>query len=153
VTLCETDLRDGRMVEKVVQDTHPDFVIHLAALHFIPYCNAHPLETLQVNVVGTQNLLEALRPCPPASLVIASSAAVYPIRDHANTEESQIGPTDIYGLTKWTNEQQLQLFARQVTTRCAAARLFNVFGPHETNPHVIPEIVDQMLLGREEIAL
>jgi UDP-glucose 4-epimerase len=153
VTLRNVDLRDGGAVEQVVSDCQPQVVVHLAALHFIPYCNAHPTETLEVNVVGTQNLLEACRRHEPARLVVASSAAVYPINDRANAEEDQAGPTDIYGLSKWINEKQLELHSRQVGTKCAAARLFNVFGPNETNPHVIPEIVDQMNRGQKEIAL
>jgi UDP-glucose 4-epimerase len=126
---------------------------HLAALHFIPYCNSHPEETMAVNVVGTQHVLEACRNHPPARLVVASSAAVYPIRDRANSEDDSPGPTDIYGLSKWVNERQVELYAQQTRTRCAAARLFNVFGPKETNPHVIPEIVAQVAAGQEEIAL
>jgi UDP-glucose 4-epimerase len=125
----------------------------LAAIHFIPYCNAHPDEALQVNVVGTQNFLDACRRCPPARLVIISTAAVYPIRDGANAEADPVGPTDVYGLTKWVNERQLELYAHDTATRCAAARLFNVIGPRETNPHVVPEIVDQIRKGRNDLAL
>jgi UDP-glucose 4-epimerase len=149
----QVDLTNGEAIEEVLQETHPEVVFHLAALHFIPYCNAHPAETLQVNVVGTQNLLEACRRYPPARLVAASTAAVYPICDGPNSEDDPAGPTDVYGLSKWINEQQLVLFAQQTSTRCAAARLFNVFGPNETNPHVIPEILDQVVKGVDEIAL
>jgi UDP-glucose 4-epimerase len=154
VALREIDLRDGQAVLNLLEDERPGLVFHLAALHFVPYCNAHPAETLQVNVVGTQNLLEACRQSPPERLVIASTAAVYPIRDSPNVEADSTGPTDIYGLSKWINEKQLELYSQQqATTRCAAARLFNVFGPGETNPHVIPEIVDQMARGATEIAI
>ncbi|MBI3408459.1 MAG: NAD(P)-dependent oxidoreductase [Planctomycetes bacterium] len=153
VTLYETDLTDEEAVLGIMRDLRPVTVVHLAALHFIPYCNAHPTETLDVNVVGTQNLLEACGRHAPERLVIASSAAVYPIRDGANFEDEAVGPTDIYGLSKWINEKQLELFSQQADTRCAAARLFNVFGPGETNPHVIPEIVNQIVHGAEEIAI
>jgi len=146
-------LRNEAEVTQVVRNAKPQIVFHLAALHYIPYCNAHPAEALQVNVVGTQNLLEALRTFQPQKLVIASSAAVYPIRDVANEEESPAGPTDIYGLSKWVNESQLLLFSQQVSTHCAAARLFNVIGPRETNPHVVPEIVRQILANADEIKL
>jgi UDP-glucose 4-epimerase len=153
VVLREEDLTDAAAVRAVVHETRPSVVFHLAALHFIPYCNAHPAETLQVNVLGTQHLFDACRLCEPSQLVMASTAAVYPIRDGANTEDDPVGPTDIYGLSKWSNEHQLELFARQTGTRCAAARLFNVIGPHETNPHVLPEILDQIVKGHDEIAL
>jgi len=153
LTVHSVDLRDGAALAKVMATVQPDCVIHLAALHFIPYCNAHPAEALHVNTVGTQHVLDACNTHPPERLVIASTAAVYPIRDEANREDDPTGPTDIYGLSKLANEKQLELFAQAGRTRCAAARLFNVYGPHETNPHVIPEIVRQMVAGETEIAL
>ena len=91
---------------------------------------------------------------PPRSLVAASSAAVYPIYDAANIEEHPIpGPTDVYGLSKWVNEEQLRQYAAQTNTRCAVARFFNIYGPRETNPHVLPEIIDQMLAGQMQLSL
>lgn len=153
VALHEVDLTDAGAVEAVVAEARPELVFHLAALHYIPYCNAHPAETMQVNVVGTQNLLEALRLHEPKALVAASTVAVYPIRDEPNAEDDPAGPVDVYGLSKWVNERQVELFARQVQTRCAVARLSNVYGPRETNPHVIPEILDQLAAGRDAVEL
>lgn len=149
----ECDIRNAAEVNRVVADARPEIVFHLAAIHYIPYCNAHPAETLEVNVVGTQNLLDACRKFAPQKMVIASTAAVYPIRDEANQEDSTLGPTDIYGLSKLTNEGQLLLYSQQVSTHCGAARLFNVIGPRETNPHVLPEIVRQVLDGESIIEL
>lgn len=153
LVIHKADLRDTAAVSRIMAEEHPQIVIHLAALHFIPYCNAHPGETLEVNVVGTQNLLEACRAYPPAKIVIASSMAVYPIKEGFNREDDPPGPTDIYGLSKWINEQQLELFAGQTNIRCAAARLSNIYGPNETNPHVVPEIFDQVARGQIELAL
>jgi UDP-glucose 4-epimerase len=154
VVLRVADLTDAAAIGDAVGECEPDWVFHLAALHFIPYCNAHPTETMAVNVVGTQNVLEALRVRPPARLVIVSTAAVYAPQDGANGEDSDVGPTDIYGLSKLINEQQLRLFSSQCPqTRSAAARLFNVFGPRETNPHVVPEIVRQALAGASGLDL
>jgi UDP-glucose 4-epimerase len=154
IEVVEADIRDSGELNRAVGLAKPDWVFHLAALHFIPYCNSHPEETMDVNVVGTQSLLEACRRTRPDVCVVASSAAVYPIREVANCEEDPTGPTDIYGLTKCVNESQLQLFSRQVpSVRCASARFANVYGPHETNPHVIPEIVEQMVEGRSNLLL
>jgi len=155
VTLAETDLSDVDAVNRVIEHCKPDVVFHLAALHFIPYCNAHPARTMEVNVVGTQALLDACRRNPPSRVVIASSVAVYPVRDGANAEESVVAPVDVYGLSKWVNERQLELFSAEVSseTRCAVARLSNVYGPRETNPHVIPEILEQLMARRTTIGL
>lgn len=154
LTFHRIDLRDAEAVSKLVRQVRPDVVIHLAALHFIPYCNQHAGETMDVNVTGTQNLLEACRQTPPRSLVAASSAAVYPIYNSANTEEyPSPQPTDIYGLSKWVNEEQMRQYAAQTKTCCAATRFFNIYGPRETNPHVLPEIIDQMLAGQTRVSL
>jgi UDP-glucose 4-epimerase len=149
----QVDLRDQKKVLDVVRENKPELVFHLAAIHFIPHCNAYPIETLQVNVVGTQILLEALRQQTPQRVVIASSAAIYPIMEGPNHEDDSAGPVDIYGLTKLMNEAQLEVFSRVTETLCAAARLFNVFGSNETNPHVIPEIFNQIGKNVDTISL
>jgi UDP-glucose 4-epimerase len=154
VVFHETDLREGEAVARVFAEHRPEVVIHLAALHFIPYCNEHPAETMHVNVVGTQHVLDACAKHQPRALVAASSAAVYPIHDEPCSEERLApGPTDIYGLSKWVNEQQLELFAGQYEVHCAAARFFNAIGPRETNPHLLPAILDQVKAGSTELNL
>ena len=152
ISLQKVDLRSNEDILEVVKDVKPDIVFHLAALHFIPYCNAHPSDTLQVNIIGTQNLLEALHQYPPSRLIIASSMAVYPVNEKANSEDDPYEPTDIYGLSKIVNEMQLKMFSSKVTTQCAAVRLSNVYGPNETNPHVVPEILSQIKQGSDIIA-
>lgn len=154
IELVKVDITDRAAVKAAITSLQPTIVIHLAAIHFIPLCNQHPDRCLNVNVIGTQNVLDALESVPCQSLVAASSAAVYPIWDEACTEERPApGPTDVYGLSKWINEQQMIQFAARTKTRCAAARLFNVIGPRETNPHVLPEIVDQILAGVTSLKL
>jgi len=79
VRLLEVDIRDSEAVRGIVKDTRPQGICHLAAIHFIPYCNEHPLEALDINVQGTLSVLEACKATPPEMVVIASTAAVYGI--------------------------------------------------------------------------
>jgi len=154
IEFVRADLLDRAALRETVTVHQPSWVFHLAALHYIPYCNANPTETIQVNIVGTQNLLEALQSHPPTRLVIASTAAVYPPNDLPNREDDRLEPIDIYGFSKLANEHQVRLFAgQQKSCKCIAARLFNVFGPRETNPHVVPEIVRQVFEGQDELDL
>jgi len=153
VSLIKVDLRDRPQIADVIERYKPEVIFHLAAVHYIPYCDAHPAETLEVNVVGTQNLLDACRKSEPSVLVAASTVAVYPVRDDPNSEDSPTGPVDIYGISKWTNEKQIELYSQRSGTRCGVARVSNVYGPRETNPHVIPEIIRQMLDGNDKIRL
>jgi UDP-glucose 4-epimerase len=123
-------------------------VYHLAALHYIPYCAAHPAETLSVNVVGTQTVLDALKSTPPRHFVFVSTGDVYAPRESPHSEDDQLRPFSIYGISKLFGEQLITAAAREFEhTFFKVARLFNVFGSGETNPHVIPEIIAQIAHG------
>ncbi|MFA1610806.1 NAD-dependent epimerase/dehydratase family protein [Halobellus rubicundus] len=147
------DIRSAEFRE-LVRTVEPDAIVHLAAIHYIPYCNEHPEEAFAVNVMGTRNLLAAARELPDLeTMVFASSAAVYPPREGPNSETSETGPTDIYGQTKLIGEDLMELFAEQTATPTVAARLFNVYGPNETNEHLIPAVLKQVRDGKREIEL
>ena len=62
-------------------------------------------------------------------------------------------PYDVYGESKLTNEFQARRFQRETQIDTVAIRLSNVYGPRETNPHVIPEIMTQLIAGKRKIAL
>jgi UDP-glucose 4-epimerase len=150
--VVEGDLRDREGLAAALRQAAPDAVMHLAAIHYIPYCNQHPDEAMDVNVGGTFNLLEAAKDVGVSRIVMASSAAVYPIQDHACREDEPTGPTDIYGATKVALEALGQSFAAETGVPVTSARFFNVYGPGETNPHVIPDILAQ-LDGDEPVRL
>lgn len=142
--LVKGDVRDAPSLAQALGRTRPNAILHLAAIHYIPYCNAHPAEAMEVNVTGTFNLLEAAKDVGVARVVMASSAAVYPIQDEACREDGLTGPTDIYGATKVALEALGQSFAAETGVPVTSARFFNVYGPGETNPHVIPDILAQL---------
>ena len=139
------DIASAGIVAATVAQERPQVIYHLAANHFIPQCVAEPAETLQVNVVGTQRVLDAVVHVPEVRLVFASTADVYTPSDRPHTEADPIGSPNVYGLSKWVGEQLIaQAAPRFPTARFLTVRLFNVFGPGETNPHIIPEMVRQV---------
>lgn len=144
VDLAALDVRDTDAVARLVAQRRPQTVFHLAAIHFVPACNADPPAALSVNVVGTQSLLTALeREHLPESLVLASTGAVYEPSERAHREDSALGPDDVYGHSKLWAEQAVRLWERRTGVAAGIARLFNVVGPGETNPHLVPEILAQ----------
>ena len=75
-------------LDRIFASFRPETVFHLAAVHFIPDCDADPLRCLQVNVEGTRAVLEATATLAHrVSLVLASSAAVYAPADGPYEEE------------------------------------------------------------------
>lgn len=147
-----TDLRDGPSVLALIDRFRPEAIIHLAAIHFIPECERLPEDAVTINVQGTVNLLAA---CPDGCrMVYASTAAVYAPSDVAHTESrSAIGPMDVYGFTKLHGEDFVRYFSAQKGIQSVIVRLFNVIGPGETNPHVLPEIIRQLKAGARRLAL
>lgn len=152
-TLHELDIRSDEL-STVVSAVDPDIVVHLAALHYIPYCNEHPEEAFEVNVLGTRQVLDAAATLDGLDrFVYASTAAVYPPRDEPHAESDAMGPMDIYGWTKLVGEHLVKLFHEETAIPAVSARLFNVYGPNETNDHLIPAILDQLRDGAREIEL
>ncbi len=143
-TLVAGDIRDGSTLRRLLRETSPRAVCHLAAIHFIPYCIAHPDEALDINVNGTRELLDACREVRPERLLFTSTAAVYPPEDGPFTEEHAPGPIDIYGETKLAGEALVRRFASETAVPTVIARLFNAFGPRDTNPHLIPDVLAQL---------
>lgn len=150
----EEDIRDRARMNELIQQIQPDWVMHLAAIHFIPYCNQHPFESSNINVQGTINVLDACRDVASVKKVFfASTAAVYPIYDEAVTEQHALNPLDVYGLSKLVGERLCREFHLEAGIDTVICRFFNAFGPNETNPHLIPEIQEQINAGKRTINL
>lgn len=153
LVIVQGDLQDTGFLQKVIAKNKPGTIFHLAALHFIPYCNSHPLETIRVNVEGTESVLEACTDSNVEKVVYASTAAIYGIQEGVNREDHPAKPMDIYGNTKYFGEHLVRVFHEKTNKTCVVARFFNIYGPNETNPHVIPAIFDQLKNSNGSIKL
>jgi UDP-glucose 4-epimerase len=148
------DILNFRSVVACARKILPTWVIHLAGVHFIPYCNSHPFESSNINLQGTLNVLDALRGLDSVKKIFfASTAAVYADSSAAVSETSSTVPLDIYGLTKLVGERLVHEFHLATGVPCVIGRLFNAYGPRETNAHLIPEILRQVVKGSHQIEL
>jgi len=148
----QTDLTNIAAVRAVMSDFAPDTIIHLAAIHYIPECEQDPALAVRTNIDGTVNLL--LNTPPGARFVFASSGAIYEPDDKPHKEtDAAVGPKDVYGFTKLHGEHFVTYFAAQRMLTAVIVRLFNVVGPGETNPHLLPEVVAQLKAGRKVLGL
>jgi UDP-glucose 4-epimerase len=120
-------------------------VVHLSGVHFIPDCMRNPERTFDVNTKGTHTLIEAVRLSAVTRVVLASTLDVYAAEDRIHSESDVPQPSNIYGLTKFLSENLLEFAVRVGGCESGIAlRLANVYGPNETNPHVIPDVVERI---------
>ena len=153
VEIVKGDILNLKSLQECVDKYQPEIVFHLAAIHFIPACENDPSNALRTNVEGTQNVLLATAGKVP-KLIFTSTGAIYdPEITSALNEESTIRTGDIYGITKLTAEELVKYHVKKERGNVVIARLFNAVGPRETNPHLVPAIMDQLAEGNWHIEL
>jgi GDP-4-dehydro-6-deoxy-D-mannose reductase len=141
VDLHEANLRDRVALERAVQGTDPDVVVHLAGLAQIgPAWKEDEMPNyFWVNVVGTENLLAA---AAGRKVVIASSADVYgrvPEAEQPIPESREVSPRSPYGLTKASAERLAFAYGNAVV-----ARSFNMVGRGQSRGFVLPDFAQQL---------
>lgn len=127
------DLLDPGAVDALVRDTRPHWVLHLAALTHVPSAIADPVPTLQVNIVGTTQLIQALRAhAPSARLLYASSADVYgrvSPQELPIPEDRPPAPLNPYSVSKVAAEMMCRQAHVAHGVDVVIARPFNHIGP------------------------
>ena len=109
--LDDLDITDGDLVDRTIRQLQPELIVHLAAMKHAPLGEIHPLETAQINVNGTSNVVEAAKVAgvAPGALVFVSTCKA-------------AAPETVYGATKLLGERVA------LEAGFAAVRLGNVLG-------------------------
>lgn len=145
----EADIRDRARMAAILAGHRPQAIVHLAALHHIPTCEREPHRAHDINILGTQSLLDAAQALgEPVDLLLASSGAVYDWHEGALDEDrSPLRASDVYSIDKLANEAQVAGWAAKTGNRACIARLFNVIGTGDPNGHLIPDVMSQLARG------
>jgi nucleoside-diphosphate-sugar epimerase len=125
-----------------------DYVIHLAARTSVPRSVANPLETNQVNIDGTLNVLIAARDAGVKRVVFAASSAAYgetPILPKVET--MQPDPISPYGVSKYVGELYARVFTKTYGLETACIRYFNVFGPRQDPSSQYSGVMSRFMLA------
>src|SRR5699024_7332149 len=128
-TFYEGDIRDIDFLRSVFEKENIDAVIHFAANSLVGESMEKPLEYFDINVSGTQMLLQGMSEFDVISIVYSSTAATYgepvvvPI-----TEEMQHNPTNPYGETTLTMEKMMRSTEQAHGINYVSLRYFNVAG-------------------------
>lgn len=155
------DIRDKEKFEKVVTDFNPDFIFHLAAQPLVRYSYEHPVETYETNVIGSANLLAAMRNLSKkCAAVFITTDKVYHNNewDYPYRENDTLGGYDPYSSSKACCELLIDSFGKSYFNQStyqeheislSTARAGNVIGGGDwAMDRIVPDIV--RALGKNE---
>jgi UDP-glucose 4-epimerase len=154
----EAALEDARTLAKALTSEKFDAVMHFAAFIEAGESMKDPGRFYNNNYVNSLNLIEMSVRADINRFVLSSTAAVYRSSDEPLTEESPLGPTNVYGHTKLMTEQTLDWYRQIHGLHFSVLRYFNAAGAlpgggeaHQPESHLIP-LVLRVALGQRESA-
>ncbi len=151
------DIRDGAALRRIVKETRPEIVFHLAAQALVRRSYCDPVGTFETNVIGTINLLEACRAEPGIrAIVVVTSDKCYANREciWSYREGDALGGHDPYSASKAAAELAVAsyrnaFFSKPGSTLVATARAGNVIGGGDwSEDRLVPDIVRATIAGR-----
>lgn len=147
--LVEADIRDEQALRDAVPE-HTDVIVHLAARAGVRPSIDQPVLYQDVNVRGTQNLLELARARRIPQFVFASSSSVYGVNPRVpwSEEDSVLLPISPYASTKISGELLGHVYSHLFGIRFVALRFFTVYGPRQRPDLAIRKFSQAMLAGR-----
>lgn len=131
--LVECDLKDLSSIANVIKKFKPDYIYHLAAQSYVPASFANPKETVEDNLIGTLNLLEAVRILEQQPIIhICSTSDVYgeikknevPIK-----ETNPLRPVSPYAISKAAADMMARGYFLSYGLKTIRTRAFNITGP------------------------
>jgi UDP-glucuronate 4-epimerase len=147
--LIEVDIRDLDGLRRVF-DTQYDVIVHLAAKAGVRPSIADPISYQEVNVRGTQNLLELARENGVKQFVFASSSSVYGVNPNVPWREDDhvLQPISPYASTKVSGELLGHVYSHLYGIRFIGLRFFTVYGPRQRPDLAIHKFAKLMLEGK-----
>jgi NAD dependent epimerase/dehydratase len=152
VEVVSGDVTDGDTVRELI--TGAGTVYHLAALIAIPYSYRAPRSYVNTNVIGTLNVLEAVREQGCDRLVHTSTSETYgTARTVPITEEHPVQAQSPYAASKAGADKLVDSYHASFGVPAVIMRPFNTFGPRQSARAVIPTVISQIAAGAAEIRL
>jgi GDP-4-dehydro-6-deoxy-D-mannose reductase len=144
------DLLDASATAALLRALQPDVVYHLAALSSVGRSWEDPATTVEDNVAGSVNLLEALRhESPPARTVWASTCEVYGAAERLPiAETAPLRPANPYAVSKVTGDLLAAVYADAHGLQIVRARPFNHAGPGQRPDFLLSSLAQQGAAAR-----
>lgn len=142
VDIVRGNVLDVESVQQVVRGA--DVVFHLAALVGIPYSFLNPREVVEVNVIGSLNVLTAAREAGVGKIIQTSTSEVYGTAQYVPMDEMHpLQAQSPYAASKIAADAIALSFARSFSLPVAIIRPFNTYGPRQSARAIIPTLIAQ----------
>ncbi len=150
-TLYRVDIRSKEDILKIFNENKIDVVVHLAAMAGVRPSIENPVLYQEVNCMGTQNILEAMKENNVLNLVMASSSSVYGNCKQVPFNENMVVDFAIspYAATKKANEVMTHVYHKLFNMNVIMLRFFTVYGPKQRPDLAINKFTRLMLEGSE----
>jgi len=148
VALYEAELTQAPQVAKVIKEVRPDLIFHLAAQSAVTRSWEDPAGTLNNNIIGQLNVLQAViaAQIDPKILILGSKeeyGMLYP-EELPVKEENPLRPTNPYGVSKIAQDMMGYQFFRSHGLGCVRVRPFNHLGTRQREEFVVPSFAKQV---------
>lgn len=124
-----------------------DAVFHLAAKNCLTDCLRDPVETAEVNVAGTTNVLEAASRAGIKKVIYADTSAEYEGVTDFPSRADRIAPVSVYALSKRAGAMLCEAYSRFYGLRVTTLRYFNVYGPTQDWRRTIPPVMSAFIMS------
>jgi CDP-glucose 4,6-dehydratase len=153
VDVVDGDVRDGGLMERVLDANEVDTVFHLAALAIVSVANNSPVPAFETNIRGTWQLLEACRQVGVRRVVVASSDKAYGAHDELPyREEFALQPRYPYEVAKAATDMIARSYWHTFELPVAVTRFANMYGGGDLHlSRLVPECVLSALHGRAPV--
>ncbi|HYM05653.1 MAG TPA: NAD-dependent epimerase/dehydratase family protein [Terriglobales bacterium] len=154
VKVVRGDIRDPELLERTLGEYQVDTVFHLAAQTQVVIANRNPVSTLETNIRGTWNLLEACRRSPTVkSIVVASSDKAYGSQDELPyAEEAPLRAEYPYDVSKSCADLIAHTYAKSYQLPAAVTRCGNLYGGGDLNwNRIVPGTIRSILRGQRPV--
>lgn len=147
VEFIKGDVRDLDTVIRASKNC--DLIFHFAAVLGVDIVADNPVETMDVEVIGTRNVVDAAFLNNVKKLMYASTSGIYghSAIENALTEEVLVDPRTSYAMAKRYNEIYLASHHEEKGLNVVSLRFFNVYGKNQDNRMVVPRFFEQALEG------
>lgn len=155
IKLIQGDILDSSHIELVVNQFMPDTIIHLAAVAGIDTVIKNPVDTMKVNMIGTYNILQAIKNHKIYRFIDFSTSEVfgsyaYKVDEQHTTNLAPVGEARwTYSVSKLAGEHLAHSYYKEYELPVVTVRPFNIYGPGQVGEGAIHQFVVKAIKNDE----